>query len=118
MSATRDDFERAAKEEEAFIAPQKALHHLFFPSHNLTIQRSELGTQDLRDAGEAYNAAQADFKEIQAKRRAVAPKAAKLGRRFGLNTRGQDPEKVANALGGLEGHLARPAALEASEEEA
>jgi hypothetical protein len=47
----------------------------------------------------------------------MAPKAAKLAQRFGLNTRGQDPEKVVRALEGLDDALAEIKALEAEEEQ-
>ncbi|PTX93371.1 hypothetical protein DB345_17335 [Spartobacteria bacterium LR76] len=102
MSATREQFKQARAEENLFISQQRALYRLIAPSNNITVQRADLGTESLRAEGEAISAAEREFQKKESKRRELSPKAAELGRRRGLDTTGQDPERVISVLGPID----------------
>lgn len=101
MSAAPADFERARQEEDNFASGPKALFRLISPKYNLTVQRSDFGTESLRAAGEAHRKAVEEHTAAASEKRRHGPKAARLGRDAGLDVRGVDPSTVVNALDGL-----------------
>jgi len=98
MTATREDFDRARKEEDDFVSGPKSIIRLIQPSHNLTVSRTEHGTEDLRHSGRAHRQVEEDHLTNLKEQRAVAPKARMLARSHGLDTRGMDPRQITDQL--------------------
>jgi hypothetical protein len=115
--ATADEFRSARADQSRFVSYGRALYRELAPKSNLTICRAEIGSPDLRAAGEAHNRLERECIDLNSERDAARSTIEQLAARQNLSidpAKVRRPDRVAKHLRAVEDLKARIRATEAT----
>jgi hypothetical protein len=97
--ATSEDFATARQHQNRFASYGRALYRELSPKTNLTVSRSDMGSSELRAAGEAYNRLEREHIELSEARNATRSAIRRLADNLDIRPeRAKRPNKVVQHL--------------------